>query len=1532
MSFSLTCPSCAATLKAQEKHVGKQLTCPKCQQPFVVSAPQPEVLEPATELASVELASDPLMDMDLGEIDLGDLGIGQTLERAVTAGHGHINPVGYSPVFPPASAANVPQTANSANGLSRNTLALLVAASSGGLLVIVGLILMVVWLFKTPGDPTATQVAETQSIVPVVTGSKNPVNEKAGASNQPPTSPATDSQTPAATIEGESNEPTNGSAHTDAKQGSPPPENREKSWTFESKEVAKVSVKKALADTSADQARRTLPGPIEPPLDIRVLSDTAPGMALQFPEGQFVQMIDVDPGTGDIAVHTQGGNRERYGFWLFLFDATKVQGGSLRANAVLLFERGTDFDFHFKRFGERTGLVVIRDEMLWVLDPHTLRLADLGGGLLNQIDLRHDRYDSLLRPERDPKLTYSKPPDHRLTLYSSSDPDDPTIVLGQGELSQESVRHPGFQLSLASGEMTKSDPMPKPGFKSPTGSMQPVSVPDPYGVLSATTMGVIRDGETVRWPDKRASILPLGILEKRPWIVTRDQIQLHFRNRDDLADQAVVDVPKLLQLPRETSGVVPTALFDDASHDRLVFGGNANPFTHKDNARGIVWVLPLSTAKIPSRPLLVVQLKMPESLAPGQELSVPIELPDKSTKVMLAEGPKGARIRDGKLEWNPTLADFGKHKLVLRASSGKYQADYVFPYTVAFSEAPLPFGEVEGTDLSLSGEYVLAWKNQPQKSYNEYDDPQISLVNVRDRSVVVTRKMKHPIARARLAADRAFLLLRSGFTLEVCGLADLEPIETLHFTEPIADIDVLQDRFLFLKSQRPGSSSVSDALGEFHALELPDLRQTQLTAILSGAPSYTRVSQTTNGWLVGPAVLDDSLKKIRSLHSLSWADLFIAAGEFAGGNDALGTKVVSPPKRTPQPGRASKNETSIPVGDGSVTLTATSLEMHREAANRLPLVQLNVSFTSSKPGWKPVEIPLAIYNQTYEGHSLRAEGQGVLVTGNRRLYTFFPSDFGVKLPAPERSTGLNVRARKPVSLLSSRQTTTVPFEADGGKPPYTFQVSTLFRSMKSGILPADGRRETGTEELVKVTSSGSVSVSGPGIMEALTAEAPRGLANSLYAFAQRRGTYPSATGFVDEYIQDVSKQLQPALGKPLRDFPVGVPILITVTDSNKEEVQLRHELVLELPRQQIIDWLQGPWSRDPSLRQKDPLAQLGIKSAEHSHAVIVPPPDLPLIWNDGTPSSLANELRRLWPPPSLEDPQWSLERLAACAVIMASERDIEARQPRGGAALPLKTWRTTDGKEEKGALIAANEREILVQVQTNHFDRRIPLPLLDNESVQTAWIGLQRFRRQPEYPVRKVYWGPRVIPAISTPTREPHRIGAAISHFYRHYGCLPPRAIVDPSGTRLLSWRVTLLPYLGYSKLFHLFRLNEPWDSEHNQKLIPYMPLIYNATQAGLPLGRTTFKALAGPQTAFPDSLLRRYYEFEDDLMALPLIVETEKSLAVEWTKPDDITYTEDKKWREQLFKITTAGESHFHGIFGDGQFWRFHFEDDESK
>jgi hypothetical protein len=124
-------------------------------------------------------------------------------------------------------------------------------------------------------------------------------------------------------------------------------------------------------------------------------------------------------------------------------------------------------------------------------------------------------------------------------------------------------------------------------------------------------------------------------------------------------------------------------------------------------------------------------------------------------------------------------------------------------------------------------------------------------------------------------------------------------------------------------------------------------------------------------------------------------------------------------------------------------------------------------------------------------------------------------------------------------------------------------------------------------------------------------------------------------------------------------------------------------------------------------------------------------------------------------------------------------------------------------------------------------------------------------------------------------------------------GTFPAAATCDKQGKPLLSWRVRLLPYLGEEKLYKEFHLDEPWDSEHNKKLIEKMPAVFRST--GDPKlaadGKTTFLAPLGDDTMFPPGRGVRIGEVTDGTANTILFVQADDDWAVEWTKPQDLEY-----------------------------------------
>jgi len=150
------------------------------------------------------------------------------------------------------------------------------------------------------------------------------------------------------------------------------------------------------------------------------------------------------------------------------------------------------------------------------------------------------------------------------------------------------------------------------------------------------------------------------------------------------------------------------------------------------------------------------------------------------------------------------------------------------------------------------------------------------------------------------------------------------------------------------------------------------------------------------------------------------------------------------------------------------------------------------------------------------------------------------------------------------------------------------------------------------------------------------------------------------------------------------------------------------------------------------------------------------------------------------------------------------------------------------------------------------------------------------------------------------------------------YRSLPPAAHSDKDGKPLLSWRVQILPYIEESALYVQFKMNEPWDSPHNIKLLPKMPKVF-APVGGVKTKEpysTFYQAIVGPGCAFEPGANKRLSiprDFTDGTSNTIGLVEGYE--AVPWTKPADVTF-DPKQPLPRFGGLFTDG---FHAALMDG-------------
>jgi len=164
-------------------------------------------------------------------------------------------------------------------------------------------------------------------------------------------------------------------------------------------------------------------------------------------------------------------------------------------------------------------------------------------------------------------------------------------------------------------------------------------------------------------------------------------------------------------------------------------------------------------------------------------------------------------------------------------------------------------------------------------------------------------------------------------------------------------------------------------------------------------------------------------------------------------------------------------------------------------------------------------------------------------------------------------------------------------------------------------------------------------------------------------------------------------------------------------------------------------------------------------------------------------------------------------------------------------------------------------------------------------------------------------------------------LGLAMHEYNEAHGHFPAPAILAGDGTPLLSWRVALLPHMGYGSLYQRFRLDEPWDSPHNRALLAEMPREFGCPAGpGRRQGRTAYKVIIGPEndgfsinTAFAPSRGADIRHFTDGTSNTILVLETDSF--VPWTKPDDLHWAKGSP----LPGLSSPHPDGAHALFADG-------------
>lgn len=139
------------------------------------------------------------------------------------------------------------------------------------------------------------------------------------------------------------------------------------------------------------------------------------------------------------------------------------------------------------------------------------------------------------------------------------------------------------------------------------------------------------------------------------------------------------------------------------------------------------------------------------------------------------------------------------------------------------------------------------------------------------------------------------------------------------------------------------------------------------------------------------------------------------------------------------------------------------------------------------------------------------------------------------------------------------------------------------------------------------------------------------------------------------------------------------------------------------------------------------------------------------------------------------------------------------------------------------------------------------------------------------------------------------QLALALHNYHDSHGHFPPPVLIGPDGKTPHSWRVALLPYLEQQALYTQYKLDEPWDSTNNLRILASMPPVLRHPSEPGGTTSTSYYALTGPDTLMGpvDGKGTKITDIVDGTSNTIALVEAKRGIP--WTKPEDIPFDKDQ-------------------------------------
>jgi hypothetical protein len=867
---------------------------------------------------------------------------------------------------------------------------------------------------------------------------------------------------------------------------------------------------------------------------------------------------------------------------------------------------------------------------------------------------------------------------------------------------------------------------------------------------------------------------------------------------------------------------------------------------------------------------------------PSPQLELTIRKVDPSVEVKALTLPTGMTFEGDLLKWAPAGNQLGPHPIKLEARADKFRREYNLQLKVSRPVIDLPF-VARRVALSSDGAKAVVWgfdKPEPNSGHRQdsYDPKQqLGVVDVAARRVLASRKMPRGIQSAAVDENGVYVVLRNseaGFPAEVhqLSLADLSVIKTASTEKPVeereAAVVLIGDKVL--------------AFGE-EKFSLPSLERMP-NPYASSDPRYQYLQQPRGGtedygdviWSSG--ILWDK--------ELTHPQLLVNPPCFVG--LPLNDQNVQWHRPQTKWGRHAWLGT-LEGPNGSSLIPASHTRYGPLMLWDLPVAVMfkwdsppmpRLIFRELVSGTETQTIDLGHGPYRDESHEngdlLKSAGSVIAacVSGQLHIISLDEVDKS-RLKPPFRV------ALKQSMVLDNDRKATLHYKLLDGQPPYQLKM-TIGNAKFSAENQQDGTIEIDTTQFATE-------------LQQTAREAIQNLASSPDDKAADR---------VLDYIAYATPLFEKITGRKPEGVPCMVPVRLEVTDKELNVARLTHAYLCELPQAKIVKEVDAHLASTRQLRQQamERRKSRGVVTVRESPAKPDKQAKAASSLRRDEREKLLRELAADYASVLLKrnPPEKVLnEEIDAAAKVARDSADrvfVENLEKRKAATKGgMRKWSDNNGHTTTAALQDVFADQVVLSRQSGG---QVTVPI---EKLSAADQEFIKSSQEASAGVR---------PEEYVPAQMELLMRGISAHGHQMLG-YPPAYLQDADGSRQLSWRVLILPYIGGQRLFDLFRLDEPWDSEHNRKLLKYRPGVFSTLDEEISATHTTMLALRAKGSLVADSTPVSPNDVSDSLESIMVLAEVKADKAVEWTRPDDIDeamFDQISEWLEDRDGKTYVG------------------------